>query len=195
MDYLNSLKGRSGIYEIKNIITGDVYIGSSKDMAARWRRHKRDLRAGKHHSRYLNRAWAKYGEDAFKFTVLDFVSIERLHSEEMWYFLYNFPTYNMSFETDRPLNTSATPETKAKISAAIRRLGIKPPESTWKPRQKSVSAYDKLSGELVATFDSLASACRWAGRDHTYVSTISKCCNGINKTAWGYKWKWGKTSI
>lgn len=37
-----------GIYEIRHAATGRLYIGSSKDIEARWRKHLSDLRLGRH---------------------------------------------------------------------------------------------------------------------------------------------------
>ena len=60
----------SGIYSITNIINGHRYIGSAVDIRHRWVCHRSDLGKGDHHSLYLQRAWTKYGEDAFVFKVL-----------------------------------------------------------------------------------------------------------------------------
>ena len=60
-----------GIYKIKNRITHKVYIGESLDIKRRWSQHKNDLRHGKHHSERLQRDWKKYGEKAFRFSVVE----------------------------------------------------------------------------------------------------------------------------
>ena len=38
----------SGVYKITNIITGDFYIGSSKDIKHRWTAHKAPSRWNEH---------------------------------------------------------------------------------------------------------------------------------------------------
>ena len=58
---------KAGIYEIVNTVNGKRYIGSAVDFLARWALHRHDLRKGKHHSRRLQNAWNKYGEEAFAF--------------------------------------------------------------------------------------------------------------------------------
>ena len=63
-----------GIYKIKNKITGKVYVGSSKDVFARWKQHKSDLKCGRHHSRLLQESWRKYGLDNHEFEILETVS-------------------------------------------------------------------------------------------------------------------------
>lgn len=59
-----------GVYRVTNKATGRVYIGSSATVARRIYLHKRDLRLGKHHSPLMQRAWDKYGEDAFVFDLV-----------------------------------------------------------------------------------------------------------------------------
>lgn len=56
-----------GIYRILNTVTGHAYIGSSDNIADRMARHRRNLRAGTHANPRLQRAWVKYGRDAFDF--------------------------------------------------------------------------------------------------------------------------------
>ena len=60
----------SGVYEIRNVINGHRYIGSSVDIFSRRYTHRRSLAARKHHSIYLQRAWDKYGEETFEFSIL-----------------------------------------------------------------------------------------------------------------------------
>lgn len=69
--YLNPI---AGVYMIRCKVSGKVYIGSSQNIEDRWRRHKGELRLGKHHSFKLQAAWNKYGEDAFELVVLEVVA-------------------------------------------------------------------------------------------------------------------------
>jgi group I intron endonuclease len=71
MDYT----GKAIIYKIINIQNAKFYIGSSVVLAARWRKHTRDLRANKHHCPHLQAAWNKYGEDSFVFRVVEVVEL------------------------------------------------------------------------------------------------------------------------
>jgi group I intron endonuclease len=98
MDYT----GKAVIYKIINIQNAKFYIGSSTVLAARWRKHTRDLRAGKHHCPHLQAAWNKYGEDSFVFRVVEVVpSPEQLPAaEQRWLdehhgqkHCYNFAKY------------------------------------------------------------------------------------------------------
>ncbi len=58
------------LYEIQNKITGYVYIGYTSNLNWRWKEHHRDLKQQKHHNIHLQRAWDKYGEQAFEWNVL-----------------------------------------------------------------------------------------------------------------------------
>ena len=58
------------IYGIKNTQTGKIYIGSTNNMTRRFKRHKTELRNGKHSNQYLQRAWNKVGEDNIDFIIL-----------------------------------------------------------------------------------------------------------------------------
>lgn len=60
-----------GIYKIKNRITHKVYIGESVDIKSRWHTYKSELRRGVHHSERLQKDWKKYGEKAFRFSVVE----------------------------------------------------------------------------------------------------------------------------
>lgn len=75
-----------GIYRITNTSTGQHYIGSSLNIRKRWNRHREQLRQGEHHSLKLQRAWNKYGEQQFEFSVLETVLDKQalLLAEQWW---------------------------------------------------------------------------------------------------------------
>lgn len=77
------------IYKIRNKTNNKFYLGSSKNLANRWREHKRDLRNNKHHSPRLQHAWNKYGPENFAFEVIEELSQEcsdklLLEREQYW---------------------------------------------------------------------------------------------------------------
>lgn len=76
----------AGIYQIRNLINGKVYVGSSSCLGGREKEHLYRLKAGNHHSQKLQRAWAKYGEDAFKFEILELIDGDDalLAAEQRW---------------------------------------------------------------------------------------------------------------
>lgn len=63
----------SGIYQIRNTVTGRYYIGCSGLVLYRWIKHRELLRAGKHRNKRLQREWTEHGEDAFECRIIEYV--------------------------------------------------------------------------------------------------------------------------
>lgn len=74
-----------GIYCIENMVNEKKYIGLSRNIEQRWNEHRSKLRRGKHVNVYLQRAWNHYGEDAFKFYVLELCEPDVLSAREEYY--------------------------------------------------------------------------------------------------------------
>src|SRR4051794_10532754 len=116
-----------GIYQIRCLANGKVYVGSAVNFRARWTNHRSALVKGSHHSPRLQRAWRKYGADQFVFEVLEVV-LERtglLVVEQQWLDkLRPFEEtlgYNMASVAEAPgtgLKHSA--ESRAKRSVALK---------------------------------------------------------------------------
>ena len=83
-----------GIYKIINTITGDFYIGSSKNVKKRWREHKCKSmwKQCPNNPMYLD--MQKYGTDKFVFEVLAEVEVEDLKEKEQQFIEKLKPTYN-----------------------------------------------------------------------------------------------------
>jgi group I intron endonuclease len=60
-----------GVYQIHNLQTKKVHVGSSVEIEERWRTHRRRLNRGDHHSAKLQASWAKWGENQFVLEVLE----------------------------------------------------------------------------------------------------------------------------
>jgi group I intron endonuclease len=75
-----------GIYKIINVVNNKFYVGSAVDLKRRKTRHFSELRTGKHNNRHLQSAWAKYGEQAFVFVVVEELSeaTDLLAAENVW---------------------------------------------------------------------------------------------------------------
>src|SRR2546421_10569594 len=61
----------AGIYMIRNKINGKMYIGSSQDVFSRTQTHFVLLRGNRHHNPRLQKAWNKYGGEAFEVVILE----------------------------------------------------------------------------------------------------------------------------
>ena len=71
-----------GIYIIKNLKNGKVYVGQSRDIYRRWKEHKNELNKNKHCNVKLQNAWNKYGSDAFSFIIQLECSVDDLNDNE-----------------------------------------------------------------------------------------------------------------
>lgn len=109
----------SGIYCIENICTKKKYIGQSKNIKNRWYRHKFELNKGNHDNDYLQKSWNKYGEDNFKFYILEYCDLDKLNEKECYYInLYNTidRDYGYNLKTGGQDHNTLTQEIKDKIS-------------------------------------------------------------------------------
>jgi group I intron endonuclease len=94
----------TGIYKITNLLNGDCYVGSSKDIGFRWKCHLTvHSKLGRHHEYHIYRAMRKYGVDNFKFEVLEECEREKLIIKEQYYFDLLNPRYNDIKPDKRPL--------------------------------------------------------------------------------------------
>jgi group I intron endonuclease len=111
------------IYLINNTITNAAYIGSTHlTVKDRYARHTKDLRAGIHHSKFLQRAWNKYGPDVFETKELEQVPDEALLIREQFYLdgrKNNYPSnknYNMCWTAGNCKGRVLSQATRDKIS-------------------------------------------------------------------------------
>jgi group I intron endonuclease len=83
---MRMVPNKPGIYKIVNTVTGLVYVGSAASLSNRWAVHRHALQRDKHHSVKLQRAWNKYGADAFVFEVIEQVPDKSLlvQREQHW---------------------------------------------------------------------------------------------------------------
>jgi len=104
-----------GIYQIKNKINNNIYVGSAKDFSRRIGEHTKLLKKNKHHSSYLQHAWNKYGEDNFIFGLLEVVEdLSQLIKREQHYIDTLNPEYNMCPTAGSRLGSKTTKETREK---------------------------------------------------------------------------------
>ena len=82
----------SGVYKITNKITGDLYIGSSKDIKCRWANHKSPSTRKRCPNVKLYKAFTNYGLDNFLFEVLE--ETDNLREREQYYIEKLKPSYN-----------------------------------------------------------------------------------------------------
>ena len=83
-----------GIYKIINTITGDFYIGSSKDVKQRWANHKCKSIWKRCPNNPMYQDMRKYGIDKFVFEIIEEVEIDKLKETEQKFIETLKPAYN-----------------------------------------------------------------------------------------------------
>src|SRR5258708_1253606 len=116
---MSAIPATLGIYKVTCIGNGRFYIGSAVNLQQRKRQHFSDLRLNKHGNRHVQRAWNKYGEQAFTFEVLEQVlPISLLAREQYWLNKlkpFGRKGFNIAREAGSNLGWKHTPEARAKM--------------------------------------------------------------------------------
>ena len=60
-----------GVYLVKNLVNGKIFVGSNLNLQARINRHKFELKLNSDDIKELQEDYNKYGEENFSFEVLD----------------------------------------------------------------------------------------------------------------------------
>lgn len=177
---------KSGIYAITNLSNGKVYVGSAVNLKTRKRVHFNNLRKNKHHNVYLQNSFNKHGENSFEFSILEYVTLDRLIiREQHWIDQYDFNVlYNLSPTAGSPLGVKHTPENIKKATDAFLANG-------GHPSKRKVYQIDINTGKVIREWPSVFMA---ALELNTPDENIFKVCgsredNGyIRKSAAGYFW-------
>ena len=83
-----------GVYKITNTVTGDFYIGSSKDINRRWESHKWLSTWKKHPNNPMYLDMQKYGLDKFEMQIIAEVEVGSLKEKEQYFIELLKPAYN-----------------------------------------------------------------------------------------------------
>ena len=115
----------SGIYCIRCVPTGKVYVGQAVNLHKRLNNHQKRLEAGRSRHRYLQHAWDKYGSESFVFEMLEEVEPARLVEREGHFIkLFNASDPSRSFDfcpaAGSVLGVKHPPEYGAAIAARRR---------------------------------------------------------------------------
>lgn len=122
------------IYKIRNVVNQKFYVGSTVDARVRFQSHKRKLKAGKHQSPHLQAAWDKYGEECFKFEIVETLGTQEhlLAAEQKWLDEHAGKPYcyNWAADASAPMRGKKhTAEAMTKIIAGARKVpkGVESP--------------------------------------------------------------------
>lgn len=156
-----------GIYKILNHVTGDYYIGSSKNLFRRKEEHFGKLKSKKHKNVILQRAWDKYGENNFVFEIIETCDISLLLDRENFYLSKN-PKYNIAKVAKGGDTITNNPNRKNIIEKiSINSSGKNNPNyggkfknDTWLHKQKisnskvHLKIIDTITGEIIIFLNS-----------------------------------------
>jgi group I intron endonuclease len=182
----------AGIYKLKNIKTGHVYIGQSVNLKYRIRSHKQMLRDGIHDNGYLQNHFKKYGADAFEHEILERCSVEFLDDREIYWILY----YNsMNRSKGYNLESGGNPQKIVSESTREKKTGRNNPMygKHWNDKQRiNITLANRANSDKLTETDVVAIKQKLVDGverkqisidytiDITTVSKIVKCKN----------WKW-----
>jgi group I intron endonuclease len=195
-----------GVYKITNIITKEFYIGSSKRLDYRRWGHLHKLRKNKHKNRHLQDSYNQYGEQAFKFEILEITNENVLKQKEQYYLDTLNPSFNICKNANSPAGIKHTEEAKinmrnAHIGKKLSKesiekrtkkiLGSKRSQETVLKMRKSaktiiVEQYD-LKDNFIKEWHSISEAARYYKIKGSH---ISSCCKNKRKTCCGFKWRY-----
>lgn len=144
----------ASIYKIINIITKQIYVGSTINFAQRKRQHLNQLRGKRHRNGKLQNSVNKYGIENFEFHELEELKFpsdyckrligEHLICREIFYIENLNPFYNISVVRDSRLGHPVEAITRVKIGLAMKKRGI-PPLMRIKSREALVGRKIPLS--------------------------------------------------
>jgi group I intron endonuclease len=108
----------SGIYQIRNLANGKLYVGSAVHLARRWRQHQCELGKGRHNPKLQN-AWKKHGAQSFAFEVIELVpDKEQLIGREQHFLDLLAPEYNVATTAGSNLGVVWSEETRDRMCEA-----------------------------------------------------------------------------
>lgn len=140
-----------GVYMVTCIANNRRYIGSSRDIAIRWRDHRYELNHNEHHNPHWQHAWNKYGYQAFEWTVLEGTEAtdEALRRREKHWIDTLHPEFNISQEAfPTRLGAKSTEEHKRRMSEGMKRMYANLSEDEWLAwNQKRKDVWAKLTTE------------------------------------------------
>ena len=131
----------AGVYEIRNLKNGRVYVGSSAKIRTRFNGHRSCLRNGIHRNKPLQADWGLFGEESFRFSILEQCDASSLMETEAKYFSLLRSTnqefgYNVTSNPKNSLGYKHSPESIEKT--ASRKRGTKQSEATKEKRRQAM---------------------------------------------------------
>jgi group I intron endonuclease len=204
---------RSGIYCIRNIINGKVYIGKAICVYNRIKQHITHLNTkNKDENPHLINSWHKHGMDNFEYFVVEFCQLDRISEREIFW-IKHFNSldrnhgYNLRLDSSTGLIISEETREKLRKSQIER---FKDPKERkkgshdfWKRNPEKlkrmaekvaqlnvryrIEQYDKKSRLLIKTWDSIIDLIK--DNPDYKKHNIYAVCSGEKPSMYGYIWK------
>lgn len=183
----DSVKGKAGIYFIKNIINKKVYIGQSLNCRKRLIHHKHELIQNKHSNPHLQNSFNKNGIDNFKCGVIEYC--DNLTDRERFYINnQSNEIYNIREASDSVKHQQRVPiseETRQKLKKA--RAGKSPTNLKWLQQKNRRKINYYIHDILIKQFESCKDAASYFGlKSNVFHQYIGKSRN-TKKFPKGYR--------
>lgn len=202
-----------GIYAIINTSNFKIYIGQSRNISERLKKHFNRLRRGTHENNHLQNSFSKHKEECFSISILtECTASELTTNEQLWIDSFNSDElYNICPVAGSTIGYKHSTESRIKMSAAAKgntaALGRNHSEKAKQLISKSlfghivseetrykqmistgrkVQQINIVSGEVVNEFVSIGFA---AKQLNICRSGILKVCKGKMRKCGGYIWK------
>ena len=165
-----------GIYQIKNLSNGRIYIGSAAKFSARWSQHKKDLLSGKHGNKFLQNDFNKCGTDVFEFSVLEVIDGDKRARQnvEQRFIDQHFDDQVLCYNLKKQVNVSREDipsknpeETKRLISEASKRAWQDPEYVERMKASRSTPEFKEKRSEATK---------KWVNENREFLSVTAKEC-------------------
>lgn len=170
---MENIPKKPGIYQIRNLVNGKIYIGSSVNMNKRRKQHFLKLKQQRHCNPKLQNAYNKYGEANLMFEVVEIVLDKTILAEREQYYIDTLNAVNEGYNI---------------CPVAGNTLGLKLSEEAryniGKAQYKPVVCL-----ETKQVYNSVLEATNVCLKKDKS-SEISHCCKGSRITAGGYHWRY-----
>lgn len=183
MDKITKELKVSGIYCIENITNHKTYIGSSRNIYQRLLKHFALLRHNKHQNAHLQNAWNKYGENSFRWFILELCDSKELTEKEQYCIDLFGAEYNITRIIERNILSR---ESRIKQGETRRRLH-REGKLEWNFNPVTLYVYD-LDGKLL--FSNPLGLKDTARRLGISSSSICRVTNGTYQQCKGYRFSY-----
>ncbi len=174
-----------GVYKIQNVQDGRCYYGSSVNIEKRFTQHLKTLSNNTHHNNHLQRAWNKYGKEAFTFTVVEECELDQILVREQYYLDINVQGYNIGKTSSGGDNISNHPNRDMIVSKIKQANHLRISTMTEQEKHARFSKPMEMNNNWKG--GSTYSYCSCGTRKKPKATTCSKCRDrsGINNPFYG----------